>query len=122
MVWTLGSRICRQNSPTADISRGLKLWGQAGLQMDIRVICAKVNVNPIQETDISGEEKMECEEQTGEAWGFVADFKSLGTSLEIQWLRFHTPNAGGPCLIPNQGIRSHRLRVCKPQLRPSIAK
>ena len=116
LVWrcrgemTLASRICRKNSPTADIGRGLKLWGQAGLQMDIGVICAEVNVNPMQETDISGEEKMECEGQTGEAWGFVADFKSLGTSLEIQQLRLHTPSAEGPCLIPNQGIRSHRLK------------
>ena len=96
---TLGSRICRQNSPIADIGRGLKPWGQAGLQMDIGVICAEVNVNPMQETAISGEEKMECEGQTGEVWGFVVDLKILGTSLEIQWLRLHTPNAGGPCLI-----------------------
>ncbi|TEA29556.1 hypothetical protein DBR06_SOUSAS510128, partial [Sousa chinensis] len=43
----------------------------------------------------------------------------LGTSLEYQWLRFHTPNAGAPGLIPGQGTRSHmlQLRVHMPQLK-----
>ena len=35
----------------------------------------------------------------------------------VQWLRLHTPNAGGLGLILGQGIRSHVL-----QLRPGIAK
>ena len=43
--------------------------------------------------------------------------KKKGTSLAIQWLRLHTPNAGGPVSIPGQGTRSH-----KQQLRPSAAK
>ena len=30
-----------------------------------------------------------------------------GTSLVVQWLRLHTPNAGGLGLIPGQGTRSH---------------
>ena len=30
-----------------------------------------------------------------------------GTSLMVQWLRLHTPNAGGLGLIPGQGTRSH---------------
>ena len=30
-----------------------------------------------------------------------------GTSLEVQWLRLRTPNAGGPGVIPGQGTRSH---------------
>lgn len=50
---TQGSRTCRQSCPTARVGRGLKL---TGLEMDIGVICAEVNVNPIH---ISGEEKME---------------------------------------------------------------
>ena len=29
------------------------------------------------------------------------------TSLGVQWLRLHTPNAGGLGLIPGQGTRSH---------------
>ena len=39
---------------------------------------------------------------------------SLRTSLVVQWLRFHAPNAEGPGLIPGQGTRSHMLqrRVC----------
>ena len=30
-----------------------------------------------------------------------------GTSLVVEWLRLHVLNAGGLCLIPGQGIRSH---------------
>ena len=29
------------------------------------------------------------------------------TSLVVQWLRFHAPNAGGPSSIPGQGTSSH---------------
>ena len=29
------------------------------------------------------------------------------TSLVVQWLRHHAPNAGSPGLIPGQGTRSH---------------
>ena len=34
-----------------------------------------------------------------------------GTSLLVQWLRLHTPNAGGPGSIPGQGTRSHMLQL-----------
>ena len=42
-----------------------------------------------------------------------------GTSLMVQWLRLHTPNAGGLGLIPGQGPRSDmpQLRVLMPQLK-----
>ena len=30
-----------------------------------------------------------------------------GTSLVVQWLRLHAPNAGAPGSIPSQGPRSH---------------
>ena len=43
--------------------------------------------------------------------------KIHGASLVVQWLGHLTPNAGGPGLIPGQGIRS-----CKLQLRPRAAK
>ena len=33
-----------------------------------------------------------------------------GTSLVVQWLRPHAPNAGGLGLIPGQGLRSHMPR------------
>ena len=33
------------------------------------------------------------------------------TSLVIQWLRLHAPNAGGPGLILGQGTRSHMPRL-----------
>ena len=38
----------------------------------------------------------------------------IGTSLLVQWLRLHTPNAGDPVLITGQGTRSHmpQLRLC----------
>ena len=31
----------------------------------------------------------------------------LGTSLAVQWLRLHAPNAGGPGSMPGQGTRAH---------------
>ena len=44
--------------------------------------------------------------------------KDLGveTSLMVQWLRLHAPNAGGLVSIPGQGNRSHmpQLRVRMP--------
>ena len=40
-----------------------------------------------------------------------------GTCLAVQWLRFHSLNAGGTGLIPGQRTRSHML-----QLRPRAAK
>ena len=56
----------------------------------------------------------------------------LETSLVVQWLRLHAPNAGSLGLIPGQGTRSHmmQLRVCMLQLeearmqqqRPNAAK
>ena len=33
-----------------------------------------------------------------------------GTSLMVQGLRLHTPNAGGPGSIPGQGKRSYMLQ------------
>jgi len=41
---------------------------------------------------------------------------SMGTSLVVQCLRLHAPNARGPGSILGQGTRSHM-----PQLRPSTA-
>ena len=43
----------------------------------------------------------------------------LGTSLVVQWLRFHVPNVSGIGLIPGQGTRSHiqKLGVHMPQLK-----
>ena len=43
--------------------------------------------------------------------------KGEGTSLAVQWLRLHAPNAGDLGLIPGQGTRSHML-----PLRPNTAK
>ena len=42
-----------------------------------------------------------------------------GNSLEVQWLRLHTPNARGPGLIPVWETKSHipQLRVCMLQLK-----
>ena len=43
---------------------------------------------------------------------------NMGTSLVVQWLRRHNPNAGGLGLIAGQATRSYmlQLRVPKPQL------
>ena len=55
-----------------------------------------------------------------------------GTSLVVQWLRLHDPNAGDSGSIPGQGTRSHRpqlkkptghnWRSCMPQLNPGADK
>ena len=37
----------------------------------------------------------------------VETWRRLGISLVVQWLRLHTPKAGGPGSIPGQGTRSH---------------
>ena len=34
----------------------------------------------------------------------------MGTLLVVQWLRFHTPNAGGAGLIPGQETKIQKLR------------
>ena len=49
------------------------------------------------------------------------------TFLVVQWLRLHTPNAGGPGVIHGEGTRSHMLQPKKkrslvPQLSPDEAK
>ena len=46
-------------------------------------------------------------------------WQGQGTSLVVQWLSLHAPNAGGLGLIPSQGTRSHmpQLRVRMPQLK-----
>ena len=38
---------------------------------------------------------------------FCLKLPTPGTCLVVRWLGFHTPNAGGAGLIPNQGPRSH---------------
>ena len=45
-----------------------------------------------------------------------------GTSLVVQWLRLHDPNAGTSGSIPGQGTRSRmaQLRVHMPQLKSSM--
>ena len=40
--------------------------------------------------------------------------EGLGTSLVIQGLRIHTPNASGMGLIPGQGTGSHMLQLRVP--------
>ena len=37
--------------------------------------------------------------------------ESAGTSLVVQWLTVHVPNAGDLGSIPGQGTRSHVLQV-----------
>ena len=37
--------------------------------------------------------------------------KQCRTSLVVQWLRLHSPNAGGPGSIPDQGTRSRMLQL-----------
>ena len=50
---------------------------------------------------------------------FIKKKKNGATSLVVQWLRLHTPNAESLGSIPGQGTRSHmlQLRVYTPQRR-----
>ena len=52
-----------------------------------------------------------------ETWRNVSEGTDPGTSLVVQWLRLHAPNAGALGLIPGQGTWFHM-----PQLRPSAAR
>ena len=72
---------------------------------------------PVQQEEVSEEE----------TFGLLTlKNKGIGTSLVVQWLRPHTPNARGPSSIPSQGTRSHmpQRKSCVLQLsiRPSAAK
>ena len=40
---------------------------------------------------------------------------TLGTSLVVQWLRLHAPNAGGLGSIPGQGTGSHMPQLKDPE-------
>ena len=40
--------------------------------------------------------------------------KRIGTSLVVQWLRLHAPNAGGPGSILGQGARSRMPQLKEP--------
>ena len=37
----------------------------------------------------------------------------VGTSLVVQWVRLHAPNAEGPASIPGWGTRSHMHAATK---------
>ena len=56
---------------------------------------------------MSGETKGGArEERERELWIQEEKTKTGGTSLVVQWLRLHAPNAGGLGSIPDQGTRS----------------
>ena len=55
--------------------------------------------------------------QEGPFHGHRWFFMSQRSSLVVQWLSLHTPNAGWLGSLPSQGTKSHM-----PQLRPSTAK
>ena len=42
------------------------------------------------------------------------NYSNIETSLVVQWLKLHTPNAGGPGLIPGQETTSHTLQLKMP--------
>ena len=54
--------------------------------------------------------------------GHLFENSITGTSLVVQWLRRHTPSAGGTGLIPGQGTKSLMPQLKMPQLRPGAAK
>ena len=46
--------------------------------------------------------------------------KILRTSVVVQWLRLHTPNAGVLSSIPSQGTRTHMLQLKIPHATTKI--
>ena len=44
---------------------------------------------------------------------YLLKIELAGTSLMVQWLRLHVPNAEGPGSIPGQGTRSHMHAATK---------
>ena len=50
----------------------------------------------------------------------ISQDNAKGTSLVVQWLRLHTPNAGSLCSIPGQRTRSHMLQLSVPVLQLKI--
>ncbi len=39
--------------------------------------------------------------------------RESGTSLVVQWVRLHSPNAGGPGSIPDRGTKFHMHAAAK---------
>ena len=55
--------------------------------------------------------------QPGDSQYHHLESRDGGTSLVVQWLRLHTPSAGGWGLIPvwGPGFCMPKIRVCMPQ-------
>ena len=49
--------------------------------------------------------------EKGRQYWVSVKYTENGTSLVVQWLRLHTPNAGGPGSIPGWQTRSHMLQL-----------
>ena len=79
---------------------------KSGLSICLHAILPTVHVPPVGATKGS---------QAGKWHHLNSQFKKNtgGTSLVAQWLRFHTPNAGGPGLVPGQGTRSYMHATTK---------
>ena len=46
--------------------------------------------------------------------------RPIGTSLVVQWLRFHASNARSACLIPVREQRSHMLSEKKKKIHNNL--
>ena len=97
-----------------------KAWEGAGLgwetSLSLRISYFNVVVERISsclnkphQAVIAGEYKASGSGGVGDSDNYLTFLKNsfLGTSLVVQWLRRHSPNIGGPGLIPGQGTRSH---------------
>ena len=59
-------------------------------------------------------------QQSGSRAHTTEDYGLTRTSLVVQWLRLHAPNAGDPGLIPGQGTRSHMPQLKIPHAATKI--
>ena len=63
------------------------------------------NILKIMPADFVNSLNVDCEKKRG------SKDDSKGTSLMVQWLGLHAPNAGSQDAIPGQGTRSHMLQL-----------
>ena len=63
---------------------------------------------------------MDAGQDTAALGSGCQEWKATGTSLVVQWLRLHTPNAGDPGSIPGQGTRSHMPQLKIPHAATKI--
>ena len=97
---------------------GIQRWREEGCVTE-RQRLESFNCKPRDTKDCSNHQKIrrQTEKDKDKKWHkqhlSINLLKNMGTSLMVQWVRLHTPNAGGPGLIPGQRTRSRMHAATK---------